>query len=64
MKKLFAIIAIAGFITACNNEAETETTDVDTVTTDTSTMMSTDTTMIAPSTSDTAAAGVTDTTAH
>lgn len=41
MKKLFAIIAIAGVFTACNNDAETTTTTTDS-------MMTTDTMTMAP----------------
>lgn len=29
MKKVFAVLAIAGFMVACNNESETETTKTD-----------------------------------
>lgn len=47
MKKFLAILAIAGFVTACNNDSETTTTSDDTTT-----IMET-----APMTSDTAAAG-------
>ncbi len=44
MKKLLAVLAIAGTLVACNNDAtDTTTTDSTTITTDNSTMM-TDTT--------------------
>jgi len=46
MKKLFAILAIAGALAACNNGSESEktTTDTTTMSTDTTSKMSTDTT--------------------
>jgi hypothetical protein len=46
MKKLLAILAIAGAMTACNNSVDKEKTSVDstsTMTTDTTSKMSTDT---------------------
>lgn len=57
MKKLFAVIAVAGVLVACGNDAE-GTTEVDTTVTtvDTATLMS-DTTM-APMGTDTSGAAV------
>jgi len=46
MKKLFAILAVAGVVTACNNSGDKEKSSADstsTMTTDTTSKMSTDT---------------------
>jgi len=46
MKKIFAILAIAGLMTACNNSVDKEKSSADstsTMSTDTTTKMSTDT---------------------
>lgn len=56
MKKLLAVVAIAGTLVACNNEAETTTESTDTTTT-----ITTDTMTTAPVTTDTTTLG-TDTT--
>ncbi len=49
MKKLFAILAIAGVVTACNSSSDTSTSSDTTTTMDTTTMMAPmDTTTMSP----------------
>ena len=48
MKKLFAIVAIAGALTACNNSSDSTTSTDSTTTVDTTTMAPMDTTTVAP----------------
>ncbi|HEX6915179.1 MAG TPA: hypothetical protein VF145_08045 [Chitinophagaceae bacterium] len=53
MKKLFAILAVAGFMAACNSGENTENADTTTVTTDTTTVVTPDTATVVTDTTTT-----------